>query len=92
MEFNTPLIGTRNQNYKYFYTTGFASIVSMLILLIISGYTASVATNIGGLMTTSNEVLADIQEIIPDVSDALRIIKEMCMHENFTKTYGHICN
>jgi len=92
MEFNTPLIGTRNQNYKYFYTTGFASIISMLILLVISGYTASVATNIGGLMTTSNEVLTDIQEIIPGVTDVLRIIKEMCKHENFTKSYGHICD
>jgi len=92
MEFNTPLIGTRNQNYKYFYTTGFASIISMLILLVISGYTASVATNIGGLMTTSNEVLADIQDVMPDVSDALRIIKEMCNHENFTKIYGDICD
>jgi len=37
MEFREPLIGTREQNYKYFYGTGCASIVSLLILLIVTG-------------------------------------------------------
>jgi len=91
MEFTDPLIGTREQNYKYFYGTGCASIVSLLILLIVTGYTAYISTHIGHLMTDMNEVISDINELLPDARNSLRIIKEMCMHENFTKSWGNIC-
>ncbi|RZD41386.1 MAG: hypothetical protein CXT73_05035 [Methanobacteriota archaeon] len=84
MEFREPLIGTREQNYKYFYGTGCASIVSLLILLIVTGYTAYTATEI-------NEVISDLNELLPDARDSLRIVKEMCQHENFTKSWGNIC-
>ena len=91
MEFQDPLIGTRAQNYKYFYATGCASIISLLILLIVTGYTAYISTHVGHLMTDMNEVILDINELLPDARDSLRIIKEMCKHENFTKTWGQIC-
>ena len=91
MEFTDPLIGTREQNYKYFYGTGCASIVSLLILLIVTGYTAYISTHIGHLMTDMNEVISDINELLPDARNSLRIIKEMCMHVNFTKSWGNIC-
>ena len=92
MEVSTePLIGTRSQNYKYFYTAGCASLASFLILLIISGYTAYISTHVGHIMTDMNEVITDINELLPDARESLRIVKEMCKHENFTKTWGTIC-
>ena len=91
MEFRNPLIGTRDQNYKYFYATGCASLGSLLILLIITGYTAYIATHIGHLMTDMNEIIIDINELLPDARESLRIVKEMCKHENFTKSWGSIC-
>ena len=91
MEFRDPLIGTREQNYKYFYATGCASIISLLILLIVTGYTAYISTHVGHLMTDMNKVILDINELLPDARDSLRIVKEMCMHENFTRSWGNIC-
>jgi len=91
MEFQAPFIGTREQNYKYFYATGCASIISLLILLIVTGYTAYISTHVGHLMTDMNKVILDINELLPDARDSLRIVKEMCMHENFTRSWGNIC-
>ena len=86
-----PLIVTRSQNYKYFYAARGASITSLLILLIISGYTAYISTHVGHLMTEMNEVITDINVLLPDAKESLRIVKEMCKHENFTKQWGNIC-
>ena len=87
----TPLIGTREQNYKYFYVTGCASITSLVILLVVTGYTAYVSTSVGYLMNDMNEIILDVNLMIPDIRDSLRIAKEMCRHENFTKSWGKIC-
>ena len=92
MEVSTePLIGTRPQNYKYFYAAGCASLTSLLILLIITGYTAYISTHVGHIMIDMNEVITDINELLPDARESLRIVKEMCHHENFTKSWGKIC-
>ena len=86
-----PLVGTRSQNYKYFYAAGCASFTSLLILIIISGYTAYISTHVGHIMTDMNEVITDINELLPDAKESLRIVREMCKHENFTKSWGNIC-
>jgi len=91
MDFQAPLIGTRKQNYKYFYASGAASIGSLLILMIITGYTAYISTHVGHLMTDMNEVITDINELLPDAKESLRIVQEMCIHENFTRSWGPIC-
>ena len=81
---DTPLVGTSSQNYRYFYVASAASIVSMVVLFVITGYTAHTATEI-------NEVISDLNKLLPDAEDSLRIVKKMCQHENFTKKYGQIC-
>jgi membrane protein DedA with SNARE-associated domain len=43
---DTPLVGTSSQNYRYFYVASAASIVSMVVLFVITGYTAHTATEI----------------------------------------------
>ena len=86
-----PLVGTPQQNYKYFYTASGAAIFSALLLLIITGYTAYISTSAGEIITDINEVIVDLNELLPDAKDSLRIIKEMCKHENFTKSWGDIC-
>jgi hypothetical protein len=91
MDFQEPLVGTRAQNYKYFYASGGASLISLIILLFISGYTAYIATDMGNLMVDMNEVIVDINELLPDARESLRIVKDMCKHENFTKQWGPIC-
>ncbi len=86
-----PLVGSRENNYRYFYAASGAAITSLGILLIVTGYTAFTAARIGELVTDMNEVIEDIRIILPEAKDSLRIIREMCMHENFTKSWGNIC-
>ena len=81
---DTPLVGTSSQNYRYFYVASAASIVSMVVLFVITGYTAYTAGHM-------NEVITDLNELLPEAEDSLRIVKEMCQHENFTKKWGQIC-
>ncbi len=81
---DTPLFGTPRQNYHVFYGASIAEIVSLIVLFIITGYTAHTATEI-------NEVIRDLHELLPDAKNSLRIVKEMCKHENFTKSWGKIC-
>ena len=80
----TPLVGTSEQNYRYFYIASAASIMSVIVLFVITGYTAHTATEI-------NEVISDLNKLLPDAENSLRIVKEMCRHENFTKRWGEIC-
>ena len=79
-----PLVGTPATNYRFFYGASFSAILSLIVLFIITGYTAHTATEM-------NTVISDINELLPEARNSLRIVKEMCKHENFTKSWGHIC-
>jgi len=79
-----PLVGTPQQNYRFFYGASLSAIISLIVLFIITGYTAYTASEI-------NEVIKDLHELLPDARNSLRIVKEMCNHENFTKSWGKIC-
>ena len=87
-----PLVGTREQNYRFFYVASGAAVSSLLILLIITGYTAYISTAAGNLITDMNEVIGDFKIIIPDIKSSLQLLETICQHENFTRTYGNICN
>ena len=80
----SPLVGTRDNNYRFFYAASGAAMLSLIVLFVITGYTAYTATEI-------NEVISDMNELLPDARNSLRIVKEMCNHENFTKSWGKIC-
>ena len=79
-----PLVGTPATNYRFFYGASASAIVSLIVLFIITGYTAHTATEM-------NTVISDINELLPEAKNSLRIIREMRLHENFTKSWGHIC-
>jgi hypothetical protein len=79
-----PLVGSPQQNYRFFYGASASAIVSLIVLFVITGYTAYTATEI-------NEVIKDLNELLPDAKNSLRIVKEICKHENFTKNWGNIC-
>jgi hypothetical protein len=86
-----PLVGSRENNYRFFYAASGAAITSVVFLLVITGYTAVTATRVGELIADMSEVVEDIRIILPDARDSLRIVREMCKHENFTKSWGEIC-
>ena len=77
LNMNEPLVGSRENNYRFFYGASAAAIVSLVVLFVITGYTAYTAS--------------EMNKLLPDARNSLRIVKEMCMHENFTKSWGNIC-
>jgi hypothetical protein len=86
-----PLVGSRETNYRFFYAASGAAITSLVVLMVITGYTAFTATHVGHLMTDMTEVVDDIRVILPDVEESINLLKAICKHENFTRHYGHIC-
>ena len=86
-----PLISTPENNYRFFYAASASSVASLVILLVITGYTAYVSTNVGVLMTDMTEVVDDIRLILPDIEESIKMLQSICKHENFTKTYGSVC-
>tara|TARA_B100000795_G_C22582347_1_gene354301 strand:- start:74 stop:313 length:240 start_codon:yes stop_codon:yes gene_type:complete len=71
-DMNSPLVGNRSQNYKFFYIASTAAIFSMFMLLIITGYTAYISTSANELITDMNKVINDINILLPDAKESLR--------------------
>jgi len=78
-------------SYSIFYTASAATVVMFIVLCTLSGWSVSIGNEINGLVTTGHETLKDVQDLLPDAREALRILKAMCRHENFTKTWGGLC-
>jgi hypothetical protein len=87
-----PLVGNREQNYKFFYVAGFSAIISFIILLVVTGYTAYISTHVNLLITDMTLVIEDFNVILPNIKESLLLLKTICKHENFTKSYGNVCN
>jgi len=87
-----PLLGNREQNYRFFYVGTSSAICSLFILIIITGYTAYISTHVGDLITDMNLVMDDFEIILPEIKKSLKILNDVCKHENFTKSYGDVCS
>ena len=77
--------------WSIFYATSVATIIMFIILVSLSIWTITIGQQITELVAQGSETLADVQEIMPQARDSLRILREMCKHENFTKRWGDIC-
>lgn len=89
---DTPLVGSRENNYRFFYTASGSAIASLTMLLVISGYTAYISTHVRHLMGDMNEVVDDIRVILPDVEKSLKLLSSLCSNKNFTSYYGDLCD
>ena len=65
---NEPLVGSRENNYRFFYGASAAAMISLIVLFVITGYTAYTASEI-------NEVISDMNKLLPDARDSLRIVQ-----------------
>ena len=85
-----PGLGPRN-NQRVFYIASFIVLINFALITAICSYTASMTGDITETLTNVNTVIGDLDVLLPDAKESLRIIKEMCKHENFTKSWGDIC-
>ena len=70
-----PLVGTPQQNYRFFYGASLSAIISLVVLFVITGYTAYTASEI-------NEVIKDntICGLSTDFFKAFGAMREMCVN------------
>ncbi len=78
-------------NYSVFYASSVSTIVILIAILVVCGYTVSIAGAIHGLISDGHQTLESVEAILPDIKKSLQILQTICKHENFTKHYGHIC-
>jgi|TARA_B100001142_G_scaffold12073_1_gene11435 hypothetical protein len=85
-----PGLGPRN-NQRVFYIASFVVLLNFALITAICSYTAGMTGQVSETLNDVTRIMGDVGEILPDSKDALRIVREMCEHENFTKKWGNIC-
>jgi hypothetical protein len=85
-----PGLGPRN-NQRVFYIASFVVLLNFALITAICSYTAGMTGQVSETLNDVTRIMGDVSEILPDSKDALRIVREMCEHENFTKKWGNIC-
>lgn len=70
-------------------------ILSCVILIIMFSIALSIiplANNATILLSDAGQTLKDMNVIIPEVKDTLRMVYRLCQFENFTTHYGFLCD
>jgi hypothetical protein len=84
---DTPLIGSPRNNYRFFYTAGGSVIISLVLLLIITTYSAITIGDLNVLIKDVHEVVTAVRELLPDARFGAEMLGLLCKEENFTKWY-----
>ena len=85
-----PLLGSVKANYTFFYGASCTAFISLIILLVISSYSAYIATDISKLMNEMHEVIHGIKELLPEAKFGADMLGSLCDNANFTNWYPNI--
>ena len=77
---------------KIVYLTCILSFVLIVIMLSIALSVIPLANNATILVNDAGETLKDMNIIIPEVKDTLKMVYRLCQFENFTTHYGFLCD
>ena len=84
---NEPLMGSPRSNYKFFYAAGGSVMISLILLLIITTYSAITIGDLNILIKDVHEVVSAVKELLPDARFGAEMLGLLCKEENFTKWY-----
>ena len=70
------------------YVAAGSAIVTLLLILAVTGYTASTAARVHTLLTDAGETLSDVDELIPMVRESLMLLKDLCKFPEVAKYCG----
>ena len=70
---DTPLVGTPKQNYHFFYGASLAAIVSLIVLFIITGYTAGTASEINEVIKDMNVLLQEAKHLFGSIAKDMHL-------------------
>ena len=87
---DTPLIGNPANNYRFFYCAGGSVILSLILLLVITSYSAFIATDINNLMKEMNDVLSGVKTLLPEAKFGADMLGLLCNDGNFTRAYPNV--
>ena len=79
-----PSFAKNKINYTIFYASSISTICMFIIILVLLSYSVSIGHEIHTLTTKANEILNSVAAMLP-------IVERLCVHSNFTKSYGDIC-
>ena len=85
-----PLMGSAKANYRFFYTAGGSVIISLVILLIITSYSAYIATDVNKLLIEMHDVLHGVKELLPEAKFGADMLGLLCENKNFTNYYPNV--
>ena len=68
------------------------SLIIVITLIIIAGSIIPLAGDAQILINDAGQTLADMNIIIPEVKETLKMVNRLCEYENFTTNYGFICD
>jgi hypothetical protein len=78
--------------WSIFYGTAVATGLMFIILCSLSAWSISLGTQVNDLVVQGSLTLTDVQDLIPKIEEQIRLLETICEHENFTKSYGDLCN
>jgi hypothetical protein len=87
---DTPFIGSPQGNYKFFYCVGMSTIISFLMLIIITSYSAAIIGDVEKLIKEMHVVLGGVKELLPEAKFGADMLGSLCDSKNFTNWYPNI--
>ena len=82
-----PLVGTPKANYRFFYGVGISTIISFLLLIIITSYSATIIGDVENLIKDMHIVLQGVKKLLPEAQFGAEMLGLLCQNGNFTKWY-----
>lgn len=76
---------------KVIYCTSVTSMMTLVVMVTIAFSIIPIANDAGILVNDAGKTLTDLNIIIPEVKDTLKMVYRLCQYENFTKNYGFLC-
>jgi hypothetical protein len=70
------------------YIAAASAILTLLLILAVTGYTASIAARMHVLLTDASETLAEIDELIPMAKESVRLLDDLCKFPEVAKYCG----
>lgn len=68
-------------HWTLFYSSTAATIIMFIILCTLSAWSVHIGRQV-------SEILRDVEDLIPNISESLDLLVFICKSENFTSTYG----
>ena len=68
------------------------SLIIVIILITIAGSVIPLANDAHILISDAGQTLTDMNIIIPEVKETLKMVNRLCEFENFTTSYGFVCD